>query len=193
MGHMDVLGIISDGFNIYFPMVMLAFCLATWFSLGSRALNALGFQQFMLNESIAAEIVQEGRDLIAREKRRRQRELESQSRRRDQQMTMRGHGTGISKYRSGGNGGRGGSAAGFRSPGDGLLRDGDPFENYNTSAQNSTDMGRTLTDEINERFGTSTGVQVGFKGYEYADSDGEDFVGRRTTTGGPPRGLFDDV
>lgn len=60
MGHMDVLGIIADGFNIYFPMVMLAFCLATWFSLGSRTLNALGFQQFMLNETIATELVQEG-------------------------------------------------------------------------------------------------------------------------------------
>lgn len=193
MGHMDVLGIISDGFNIYFPMVMLAFCLATWFSLGSRALNALGFQQFMLNESIAAEIVQEGRDLIAREKRRRQREYESQSRRREHQMTMRGHSTtGISKYRSGGaNGGRGSGVTGVRSPGDGLLRDADSFD-YNTSAQNN-ELGRTLSDEINERFGNSTGVQVGFKGYEYTDSDGDDFIGRRTVSGGPPRGLFDDV
>lgn len=60
MGHMDVIGIIADGFNIYFPMLMLGFCLATWFSVGSRTLNALGFQQFMLNETIAAELVQEG-------------------------------------------------------------------------------------------------------------------------------------
>lgn len=30
MGHMDVLAIISDGFNIYFPMLMVGFCLATW-------------------------------------------------------------------------------------------------------------------------------------------------------------------
>lgn len=60
MGHMDVIGIISDGFNIYFPMVMLVICAATWFSVGSRTLNALGFQQFMLNETIATELVQEG-------------------------------------------------------------------------------------------------------------------------------------
>jgi len=60
MGHMDVIGIISNGFNIYFPMCMLAFCLATWFSLGSRALNALGFQQFLQNETIATELVQVG-------------------------------------------------------------------------------------------------------------------------------------
>lgn len=60
MGHMDVIGIIADGFNIYFPMLMLGFCLATWFSVGSRTLNALGFQQFMLNETFATELVQEG-------------------------------------------------------------------------------------------------------------------------------------
>lgn len=30
MGHMDVLPIISNGFNIYFPMLMVALCLATW-------------------------------------------------------------------------------------------------------------------------------------------------------------------
>lgn len=64
MGHMDVIGIISDGFNIYFPMVMLLICAATWFSVGSRTLNALGFQQFMLNETIATELVQEGESFI---------------------------------------------------------------------------------------------------------------------------------
>lgn len=194
MGHMDVLGIISDGFNIYFPMVMLAFCLATWFSLGSRALNALGFQQFMLNESIAsAEIVQEGRDLIKREKRRIARELESQARRREHQMAMRGgHGTSISKYRSGSGGGSGAAGTGIRSPGDGLLRDGESFD-YKTVAQSGTELNRSLSDEINERFGNSTNVQVGFKGSEYADSDGDEFPSRRTAQGGPPRGLFDDV
>lgn len=30
MGHMDVLPIISNGFNIYFPTLMIALCLATW-------------------------------------------------------------------------------------------------------------------------------------------------------------------
>lgn len=195
MGHMDVLGIIADGFNIYCPMVMLAICLATWFSLGSRALNALGFQQFMLNESIATELVQEGRDLISREKRRRQREQESQSRRRDQQFSGRNSGTITSKYRSGnGSGSGGGTSSGrfdnLRSPGDGLLRDGETFDYNSTTAQRHTeDMNRTLSNEINERFGNSTHVQVEFKGY---DSDSDEF-GNRRKTGGPPRRLFDDV
>lgn len=189
MGHMDVLGIISDGFNIYFPMAILAFCLATWFSLGSRALNALGFQQFMQNESIADELVLEGRELIAREKRRRQRAEDAQSRRRDQLSIQRGSG-GISKYRTG----AGGRLENVTGPGDGLLRDSGTFDYSTTSHERERDINRTLSDEINERFGASTQVKVGFKGYDYADSDSEDNAGiRRGGTGGPPRGLFDDV
>lgn len=188
MGHMDVLGIISDGFNIYFPMVMLAFCLATWFSLGSRTLNALGFQQFMLNESISAEIVQEGRDLIGREKRRRQRSEEAQTRRREQQLSMRGSGNGISKYRTTGSAGN--RLDMTREPSDGLLRDSEMFD-YSTTTRN-TDIVSSLSDEINERFGTSTSVKVGFKGYDFGDSDSDD-VSNQRHTGGPPRHLFDDV
>lgn len=187
MGHMDVLGIISDGFNIYFPMVMLAFCLATWFSLGSRALNSLGFQQFMLNESIAAELVQEGKDMIAREKRRRQRAEEAQTRRRDQLSMQRGSGS-ISKYRAG-SGSTGTASQNVIGPGDGLLRDGSTFD-YST-ASHDRDINRTLSDEINERFGISTQIKVGFKGYDRNDSDDEEMSGARRS--GPPRGLFDDV
>lgn len=187
MGHMDVLGIISDGFNIYFPMLMLAFCLATWFSLGSRALNTLGFQQFMLNESIAAELVQEGRELIAREKRRRQRAEEAQTRRRDQMAIQRGS-VGISKYRTG----AGGRLENVTGPDDGLLRDGGSF-NYSTTSH-GRDLNLSLSEEINERFGISTQIKVGFKGYDYGDSDSEDTTGnRRGSSSGPPRGLFDDV
>lgn len=185
MGHMDVLGIISDGFNIYFPMVMLAFCLATWYSLGSRALNILGFQQFMLNESVAEEVsefVQEGRELIEREKRRRQRAKESQSRRRDHQMVVRG--SSASKHRSDSqddsNGRRGDGLLGTSSGGS-LA--------YNTN--HFSDMDRQISDEINERFGNSTQIKIGFKGYNYIDSDNEDGMGRSQR--GPPRDLFDDV
>jgi hypothetical protein len=34
MGHMDVISFISDGFNIYFPMLIILLCLATFFNLG---------------------------------------------------------------------------------------------------------------------------------------------------------------
>ena len=47
MGHMDVISIVSDYFNIYFPIALLALTLATYFSLGARLLTMLGFQQFL--------------------------------------------------------------------------------------------------------------------------------------------------
>lgn len=66
MGHMDVIGIISHGFNIYFPMAILVFCLATYFSLGSRFLSMLGFHQFVGDEEMTTDLVEEGRELIKR-------------------------------------------------------------------------------------------------------------------------------
>jgi hypothetical protein len=68
MGHMDVIKIVSDGFNIYFPMGILAFCLATYFSLGSRLLSMLGFQQFLGDDELTTDLVEEGRELIKRGK-----------------------------------------------------------------------------------------------------------------------------
>ncbi|XP_058467220.1 LMBR1 domain-containing protein 2 homolog [Malaya genurostris] len=204
MGHMDVLGIISDGFNIYFPMVMLAFCLATWFSLGSRALNALGFQQFMLNETIATELVQEGKDLIVREKRKRQRAEDAIARRRDNILSNLGRDAGLAGN-SGGNGGSSSgvgnilakyksrnldSATGTVGPNDDLVRHGDRLD-YSTNGRRGTDLNRSLSEEINERFGVSTNVTVGFKGYsEFGDDDDE--IGNRSG-GAAPRGFFDDV
>lgn len=166
MGHMDVLGIIANGFNIYFPMVMLAFCAATWFSLGSRILNALGFQQFMANDEISAELVQEGRDLMVREKRKRQRNETSLSRRRD--LATRDSNTNT-------------AAANFR----GLLREGGAgVVGYNTNGnaeELSPDYSRSLSQEINARFGLST--DVGFR------PDYDDATNQSTR----PRNIFDDV
>lgn len=66
MGHMDVISIVSDGFNIYFPMLILGFCLATYFSIGSRLLSMLGFQQFVGDDELTTDLVEEGRELIKR-------------------------------------------------------------------------------------------------------------------------------
>lgn len=68
MGHMDVISIISNGFNVYFPMAILAFCLATYFSLGSRLLSMLGFQQFLGDDELTTDLVDEGKELIQRGK-----------------------------------------------------------------------------------------------------------------------------
>ena len=66
MGHMDVVSIVQDGFNIYFPTLLLVLTLATYFSLGSRLLSFLGFQQFLDQEDATAEFVEEGRELVNR-------------------------------------------------------------------------------------------------------------------------------
>ncbi|CAG0886083.1 unnamed protein product [Cyprideis torosa] len=81
MGHMDVISIISDGFNIYFPMSILALCLATWFSVGAKVLNMLGFQQFMTDDAMTTDMVEEGMELVRRERRRRARTSDTTSRR----------------------------------------------------------------------------------------------------------------
>ncbi|KAL7021943.1 hypothetical protein ACKWTF_012079 [Chironomus riparius] len=155
MGHMDVLGVIANGFNIYFPMLMVAICAATWFSLGSRILNTLGFQQFMVNDEISLELVQEGRDLMIREKRKRQR-IDAGSRRKDfnfrETFSDRG-----------------------------ALRDGSTsnfdYNTTNTGIDDITyDQGRTLSQEINERFGVST--DINFR------PDDDNFR---------PKNIFDDV
>ena len=80
MGHMDVVSIVSDYFNIYFPILLLGLTTATYFSLGSRLLSTLGFQQFLDQEELTGELVEEGKELVKREKRRRDRLAESAAR-----------------------------------------------------------------------------------------------------------------
>lgn len=139
-----------------------------------------------------------GRDLIAREKRRRQRADEAAIRRNN-------NATLANKYRAAT------SAAGAppTGPNDGLLRDGDATLAYSalgSGASTERDMHRTLSQEINERFGPSTSVRVGFNGGagglndggEYSDEEEEEEAGGlprfgRSRGGPAPRGLFDDV
>ncbi|XP_064088689.1 LMBR1 domain-containing protein 2 homolog [Macrobrachium nipponense] len=100
MGHMDVIRIISDGFNIYFPMMIVALCLATYYSLGSRLLSALGFQQFMCDDDLTTDLIEEGKTLISRESRRRQRMEDNAARRRDFTERFGGGESSASMYRS---------------------------------------------------------------------------------------------
>ncbi|XP_032243067.2 G-protein coupled receptor-associated protein LMBRD2 [Nematostella vectensis] len=72
MGHMDVLSFVSKGFNLYYPMCVLLVCLATYFSLGTRCLNFLGFQTFIIEDDMSIEYVNEGKDLVRRERRKRE-------------------------------------------------------------------------------------------------------------------------
>ena len=68
MGHMDVIPIISDGFNIYFPIMIVLLCIGTYFSLGSRILHFLGINQFIGEDDLTQELIDEGRELVNRGK-----------------------------------------------------------------------------------------------------------------------------
>ncbi|KAK6188702.1 hypothetical protein SNE40_004829 [Patella caerulea] len=81
MGHMDVISIISDGFNIYFPILIVLLCICTYFSLGSRCLSFLGFQQFIGDDDMTQELMDEGKELVKRERRRMERKADGDARR----------------------------------------------------------------------------------------------------------------
>ncbi|XP_061603303.1 G-protein coupled receptor-associated protein LMBRD2B isoform X2 [Phyllopteryx taeniolatus] len=83
MGSMRVLSFVADGFYIYYPMLVVILCIATYFSLGTRLLNLLGFQQFMGDSELTSDLVDEGKELIRREKRKRQRTEDGENRRRE--------------------------------------------------------------------------------------------------------------
>lgn len=70
MGHMDVISVISDGFNIYFPMLIILLCLATFFNLGRHVLHFFGFEQFIGDAELTIELIDDGKNLVGREKRR---------------------------------------------------------------------------------------------------------------------------
>ncbi|KAL0892402.1 hypothetical protein ABMA27_015521 [Loxostege sticticalis] len=177
MGHMEVLGIIAGGFNIYFPMLVVLLCLATYFSLGSRLLTMCGFQQFVGDDDLTTDLVDEGREIVKREKRKRQRAEESLTRRRD-------YNNRFSNYRTGRD------DSGART---GLLNDVDTDYYVRPSPDraveptgyeraevpyNRADL--TLEDEIEKRFGKSTQLR-------------NEFDDPRDKMTLPPRGLFDDV
>uniref|UniRef100_A0A3B3Q7G6 LMBR1 domain containing 2a n=1 Tax=Paramormyrops kingsleyae TaxID=1676925 RepID=A0A3B3Q7G6_9TELE len=83
MGSMRVLSFIANGFYIYYPMLIVILCIATYFSLGTRCLNLLGFQQFMGESDMTSDLIDEGKELIRREKRKRQRVEDGENRRRE--------------------------------------------------------------------------------------------------------------
>ncbi|XP_045534240.1 LMBR1 domain-containing protein 2 homolog isoform X1 [Papilio machaon] len=180
MGHMDVLGIIAEGFNIYFPMLVVLLCAATYLSLGSRLLSLCGFQQFVGDDDLTTDLVDEGREIVKREKRKRQRAEESLSRRRDYSERY--------NYRT-------------REPQDGahtgLLNDVDsdyyvtPSPDRVGSYQTESYRGLSAPyqraevpyQDIDQRFGDSTLPSIRT---EFEDR-------RRDKMTMPPRGLFDDV
>lgn len=81
MGSMRLLSFISDGFYIYYPMLVLLLCFATFYNLGSRCLNLLGFHQYVTDDDLVSDLVDEGKELIRRERRKRQKAEDGENRR----------------------------------------------------------------------------------------------------------------
>ena len=70
MGHMDVISFISDGFNIYFPMLIILLCVATFWNWMGHVLHFFGFEQFIGDTDLTIELIEDGKNLVEREKRR---------------------------------------------------------------------------------------------------------------------------
>jgi hypothetical protein len=198
MGHMDVIAIISDGFNVYFPMAILVFCLATYFSLGSRLLTMLGFHQFVGDDEMTTDLIEEGRELIKREKRKRQRSEEASSRRREYNERFPTTG----RYRP-----RGSTDTirpmtqleNLDSTRSNLLQESHPLESYDGTRYTSEIDTRFPpdTDDIDARFGASTRINERYNSSQeleprFSDSYQLD-SNYRNRVGIPPRGIFDDV
>ncbi|KAI5720618.1 hypothetical protein M8J77_009531 [Diaphorina citri] len=138
MGHMDVISFISDGFNIYFPMLMLLLCLATYLSVGSKLLSIVGFHQFLTDDEVTTDLIDEGKTLITREKRKRQRMEETQGRQREFQERFNTSAASLRTLPSGrGGGGALGGDASSRPFGHSmktnLLEAAAPIEGYHTT------------------------------------------------------------
>ncbi|CAF1328797.1 unnamed protein product [Rotaria sordida] len=69
MGRMNIIPLISKGFNFNFPMLICLLCVGTYFQLGSRCLHLFGSRQFFDDDDISAEYVEDGKDLMKKERR----------------------------------------------------------------------------------------------------------------------------
>lgn len=204
MGHMDVIGIISHGFNIYFPMAVLLFCLATYFSLGSRFLSMLGFHQFIGDDEMTTDLVEEGRELIKREKRKRQRAEESSMRRREYHDRFPTTGRFRQQRGDNENGRQMTQLENLESTRSNLLRDAQNIESYDGTSQFTVGEVDTRfppneleNDDIDARFGASTRIGRNNSSSDldprFADYQTMDSFRSSNRVGFNPRGIFDDV
>jgi len=82
MGHLELIPFISEGFNVYFPILVLLLCVCTYFEVGSRMLKFIGFQKLISTEvdDIMIDLINDGKQLVARERRRVDRRLKQEDR-----------------------------------------------------------------------------------------------------------------
>ena len=73
MGSFEVIPFIAQGFNVYYPILIALIGLATMLKLGTRCMAFLGFQTFVSDDEISMDYVEEGKQLLTRERRARER------------------------------------------------------------------------------------------------------------------------
>ena len=69
MGHLDIVSFINNGFVLYFPILIVILCFSTLFKWGERVLLFLGFQQFIVDTDLTQELIEDGKNLVKRERR----------------------------------------------------------------------------------------------------------------------------
>lgn len=79
MGHLDLISFVNEGFNLYLPLFISLFCLATFFQFGSKLMHNLGFEQFILDDEMTTELIREGQEFVKRERNKRMRSIEVDS------------------------------------------------------------------------------------------------------------------
>ncbi|KAL4235670.1 LMBR1 domain-containing protein 2 [Mactra antiquata] len=184
MGHMDVIPIISDGFNIYFPIMIVLLCICTYFSLGSRILHFLGINQFIGDDDLTTELVDEGKELVKRERRRLDRIADSEARRREWN-TRFGENTSST----------GRNTRTMDSPEDIKIRSGSSASQGSYTmphAPSTYDKSELLNEAEPIDYSDSPATANPVGGYQ-SQAHHPRAKSYRSNQRGPPRGIFDDV
>uniref|UniRef100_A0AC35U4I2 RIC3 domain-containing protein n=1 Tax=Rhabditophanes sp. KR3021 TaxID=114890 RepID=A0AC35U4I2_9BILA len=63
MGHLDVLPLIARGIDIYMPLAIVILCVGTYLRLGSKFLHSIGIDQFVDEDEITLDFVENGKRL----------------------------------------------------------------------------------------------------------------------------------
>jgi hypothetical protein len=74
-GTTDFIPWITEGFYIYYPIIIFLVCIATFFKLGQRLMSCIGYQTFIGEDAFSIDFIDEGKALIKRERRIRERYL----------------------------------------------------------------------------------------------------------------------
>jgi LMBR1-like membrane protein len=71
LSSMNIVPVVGNTFNWFFPALLVLLCVVTFFNLGGRVLTLLKIKRFQFTDTFNDTQIDEGRDLLVRERRRR--------------------------------------------------------------------------------------------------------------------------